>query len=83
MSGVHEEFTKSSEVSKIILELQKRWCAILGLNQSRLANRRGRCRLSCTLETFVVGRTPGALAWLRRRWAPPQAGGTGCGLVAE
>jgi hypothetical protein len=30
------------------------WCAILGLNQSRLAKRRRRLRLICYLRTFVV-----------------------------
>jgi hypothetical protein len=30
------------------------WCAVLGLNQSRLAKRRGRFRLICYLRTFVV-----------------------------
>jgi hypothetical protein len=35
-------------------DLQKLWCATLGLNQSRLAKRRGRLRLICYLRTFVV-----------------------------
>jgi hypothetical protein len=30
-----------------VSELHKLWCAILGLNQSRLAKRRGRFRLIC------------------------------------
>src|SRR4029077_19350100 len=44
-------------------ELRKHWCAELGLNQSRLAKRRGRLRLICYLRTFVVAWT---LADLRR-----------------
>ena len=35
-------------------DLQQLWCAILGLNQSRLAKRRGRFRLICYLRTFAV-----------------------------
>ena len=40
--------------SKYIPELHKHWCAVLGLNQSRLAKRRGRFRLICYLRTFAV-----------------------------
>ena len=43
------------------LELHKQWCAVLGLNQSRLAKRRGRFRLICYLRTFVVPWTRGDL----------------------
>ena len=38
----------------ITSELHKLWCAVLGLNQSRLAKRRGCLRLICYLQTFVV-----------------------------
>jgi hypothetical protein len=44
-------------VSKIASELRKCWCAILGLNQLRLAKRQGRFRLICYLRTFVVAWT--------------------------
>ena len=40
--------------SKTAVEVHKYWCAVLGLNQSRLAKRRGRFRLICYLRTFVV-----------------------------
>jgi hypothetical protein len=39
---------------KLASELHKLLCAVLGLNPSRLAKRRGRLRLICYLGTFVV-----------------------------
>jgi hypothetical protein len=39
---------------KTTSDLRRYLCAILGLNQSRLAKRRGRFRLICYLRTFVV-----------------------------
>jgi hypothetical protein len=47
---------------------------ILGLNQSRLAKRRGRFRLICHLRTFVVVWT--LADWLLSRLVPPSRGGT-------
>jgi hypothetical protein len=43
-------------------DLHKLWCAVLGLNQSRLAKRRRGLRLICYLRTFVVAWTLADLA---------------------
>jgi hypothetical protein len=48
--------------SKTIYNLHKLWCAVLGLNQWRLAKRRGRFPLICYLRTFVVTWTLADLA---------------------
>jgi hypothetical protein len=62
----NREFTGSSRIfggaEKTASELPRCWCAVLGLNQSRLAKRRGRFRLICYLRTFVVTWTLADLA---------------------
>jgi hypothetical protein len=53
--GAHVEHTPGvAPPRKWPLTCAGRWFAILGLNQSRLAKRRGRLRLICYLRTFVV-----------------------------
>jgi hypothetical protein len=65
--GAHVEHTPgAAPLRKWPLTCAGRWCAVLGLNQSRLAKRRGRFRLICYLRTFVVAWT---LADFRRE--PP------------
>jgi hypothetical protein len=61
--GAHVEHTPgAAPLRKWPLTCAGRWCAVLGLNQSRLAKRRGRFRLICYLRTFVVAWTLADLA---------------------